>query len=386
MLPRPPPPAGTGARMFDALAQLRSMRQAGCRWLVLLSSGGHFAAAVMDMVGGARNAEEALQVVAHKTFHRYVVRAKAGGRQSSKDASGKGIKSAGAQLRRYNEAALEADIQGLLREWAPLLEIASCLFVHAPAVNGKAVFAGADAPLRLSDERVRRVPFVVRRPTFSEVKRVAQRLAQVYSVPYEPKAQQQEQPPPAAVAAGKQQPKAVPSASTAAAAAAAGKSKETSASTVDEAIPGAGGELRSHPISVPEDKSKDGPVSKSKKRRQRMATKKQRHGGLRSEAAEEGSGTDGDDAEAGPVARQPAAAAADAGVDEIDAALAQIAALNVKSKSKAAAKGGGAQAKPKAGSADARAQEAAARRDLAAAAAERRMQALQNAAKQQQLW
>lgn len=39
---------------------------------------------------------------------RYVVRAKAGGRQSTKDGgAGKTIKSAGSSIRRHNEAALE---------------------------------------------------------------------------------------------------------------------------------------------------------------------------------------------------------------------------------------------------------------------------------------
>ena len=46
-------------------------------------------------------------VVRHKTFHRYVVRAKRGTCQSSHDSKGgHAPKSAGASLRRYNEAAL----------------------------------------------------------------------------------------------------------------------------------------------------------------------------------------------------------------------------------------------------------------------------------------
>ncbi|RZS07123.1 hypothetical protein BHM03_00037898, partial [Ensete ventricosum] len=77
--------------------------------IVLLASGGHFAGCVFD--GNF--------VVAHKTFHRsvqfilsafsflYVVRAKAGKRQSAKDATGKAANSAGSSLRRYNEAALK---------------------------------------------------------------------------------------------------------------------------------------------------------------------------------------------------------------------------------------------------------------------------------------
>lgn len=42
----------------------------------------------------------------HKTFHRYVVRAKAGTAQSQHDKKGKQAQSAGAQIRRHNEAAL----------------------------------------------------------------------------------------------------------------------------------------------------------------------------------------------------------------------------------------------------------------------------------------
>lgn len=39
------------------------------------------------------------------TSHQLWYRAKAGGRQSTKDATGKSIKSAGAQIRRYNEVS-----------------------------------------------------------------------------------------------------------------------------------------------------------------------------------------------------------------------------------------------------------------------------------------
>ena len=44
--------------------------------------------------------------MAHKTFHRYVVRAKAGTSQSQYDKKGGHAQSAGAQIRRHNEAAL----------------------------------------------------------------------------------------------------------------------------------------------------------------------------------------------------------------------------------------------------------------------------------------
>lgn len=41
----------------------------------------------------------------HKTFHSYTVRAKQGGAQSAQDRSKGGCKSAGANLRRHNEAS-----------------------------------------------------------------------------------------------------------------------------------------------------------------------------------------------------------------------------------------------------------------------------------------
>lgn len=51
-------------------------------------------------------------------------RAKAGGKQSSQDATGKIAKSAGSALRRYNEQALDRDIQELLLSWRAHLDAA----------------------------------------------------------------------------------------------------------------------------------------------------------------------------------------------------------------------------------------------------------------------
>ncbi len=70
------------------------------------------------------------QVVVHKTFHRYVVRAKRGTVQSQHDNTGKYAKSAGACIRRSQEAAFK-DVRkyfslyliGLLRLWGNLRRI-----------------------------------------------------------------------------------------------------------------------------------------------------------------------------------------------------------------------------------------------------------------------
>ncbi|KNA25809.1 hypothetical protein SOVF_003120 isoform A [Spinacia oleracea] len=137
--------------------------------IVLLASGGHFAGCVFD--GNT--------VVAHKTFHRYVVRAKAGKRQSTKDASGRSIHSAGASLRRYNELALKKDIQELLASWKPFFDAASCVFIYAPSSN-RQLFYNGEAPL-FSNQRcdARNIPFSVRRPTLKEARRIYNQLSLV---------------------------------------------------------------------------------------------------------------------------------------------------------------------------------------------------------------
>lgn len=69
--------AQSAAEARDVLARLRARPP---RWAVVVSSGGHFAAAIFAMApppAGKQQpkAERPLfEVVAHKTFHRYVVR------------------------------------------------------------------------------------------------------------------------------------------------------------------------------------------------------------------------------------------------------------------------------------------------------------------------
>eukprot|EP00899_Mesostigma_viride_P000304 jgi/Mesvir1/10274/Mv07823-RA.2 len=145
----------------------------GPLWLIALSTGGHFAAALLRVKGG--------DVVAHNSFHRYVVRAKAGGRQSTKDnaaGAGHAPKSAGSTLRRYNEAALDKEIQDLLSGWKATRGVSiSAIFLHAPGqANKRAIFAAANGFSR-DDPRLRTVPFPVRRASYREVLRVARRLA-----------------------------------------------------------------------------------------------------------------------------------------------------------------------------------------------------------------
>ncbi|EXB52676.1 hypothetical protein L484_022453 [Morus notabilis] len=137
--------------------------------VVLLASAGHFAGCVFD--GNS--------VVAHKTFHRYVVRAKAGKKQSSKDASGKAAHSAGASLRRYNELALKKEIQDLLAAWKPYFDSSSCVFIYAPSNSRQLLFNGVKPYFSNVHCVVHNVPLTVRRPTFKESRRLYDQLTQV---------------------------------------------------------------------------------------------------------------------------------------------------------------------------------------------------------------
>jgi Bacteroidetes VLRF1 release factor len=74
-------PASAGATPpAEAQRALLKLRRQPSRWAVVVSSGGHFAAAIFTMApppAGRQqpNAERPLyEVAAHKTFHRYVVR------------------------------------------------------------------------------------------------------------------------------------------------------------------------------------------------------------------------------------------------------------------------------------------------------------------------
>ncbi|RMZ56794.1 hypothetical protein APUTEX25_002883 [Auxenochlorella protothecoides] len=169
-----------------AWSTLRTLRTKGATWAVIMLRGGHFAASVLRLVP-ARIADKRIadkfDVVGNTSAHRYVTRAKAGGKQSTQDATGKFAKSAGSRLRRYNEAALAEDVKSALTSWTALLGQCDLIHVQAPGSNWKDLMTAAPAVLSPSDPRLRTVPFTTRRPTFSENKRVARILISVYRMP-----------------------------------------------------------------------------------------------------------------------------------------------------------------------------------------------------------
>ncbi|XP_054887969.1 ankyrin repeat and zinc finger domain-containing protein 1 isoform X2 [Poeciliopsis prolifica] len=154
----------------DIVSSLKTVNQKTV-WVILMTGGGHFAGAVF----------EGKQVLNHKTFHRYTVRAKRGTAQGLRDSQNRShmARSAGATLRRYNEAALVKDIQDLLLTWAEHLSRASAIFVRAPSYNKTIFFGGCGGPLQKNDPRVRSLPIATRRATFREVQRVHEVLSTV---------------------------------------------------------------------------------------------------------------------------------------------------------------------------------------------------------------
>ncbi|XP_031223907.1 ankyrin repeat and zinc finger domain-containing protein 1 isoform X3 [Mastomys coucha] len=154
---------------------LQNLQTGGPRhYVVLMAAAGHFAGAIF----------QGREVVAHKTFHRYTVRAKRGTAQGLQDAQGRASRSAGANLRRYNEAMLYKDVRDLLAgpTWSKALGEAETILLRAPRSGRSLFFGGQGAPLQRNDSRIWDIPLSTRRPTFGELQRVLHKLTtlQVY--------------------------------------------------------------------------------------------------------------------------------------------------------------------------------------------------------------
>ncbi|XP_012790122.1 ankyrin repeat and zinc finger domain-containing protein 1 [Sorex araneus] len=153
----------------EAEMLLQNLQSAAARiCVVLMAAAGHFAGAVF----------QGREVVTHKTFHRYTVRAKRGTAQSVQDARGGACRSAGASLRRHNEAALHQDVRDLLAGpvWAKALGEAGTVLLRAPRSGRSLFFGGPRAPLQRGDPRLWDIPLTTRRPTFRELQRVLHKL------------------------------------------------------------------------------------------------------------------------------------------------------------------------------------------------------------------
>jgi hypothetical protein len=159
----------------DALALLRYNQLPAAKppkrtVALIMIGGGHFAAIIVSLVpkiikdhkGGE---EWQVDILASKGFHRYTTRRKQGGSQAAHDSGRGNAHSAGAGLRRHNEAALQKEIREMLQSWKDELAKCELIFIRATgSANRKTLFGYEGAVLKSSDKRIRGFPFTTKRP------------------------------------------------------------------------------------------------------------------------------------------------------------------------------------------------------------------------------
>jgi hypothetical protein len=189
--PKPPPSQPTSAPAPDSggVPLPRSLQPdtsaAGPHYFLCMIGGGHFAAMVVSLTPKltrkAGNEERAATVLAHKTFHRYTTRRKQGGSQSANDSAKGAAHSAGAGIRRYNEAALITEVRQLLQDWKVWIDSSELVFVRATGTTNRRTLFGPydDQVLTSRDSRIRGFPFATRRATQAELMRSFVELTRV---------------------------------------------------------------------------------------------------------------------------------------------------------------------------------------------------------------
>lgn len=156
----PPETVGEGndASMDRCLAQVCRLREP--RWAVMALRSGHFAGAIFH----------GQESIIHKALHRYTVRAKAGGAQSACD-GGKKVKSVGSSLRRHGEQRLAEDIKELLTvKWAEELSACELILVSVSKRMKSTLLGTEKEPFLPEPHRIRKLPFMMGKPTFEAVK------------------------------------------------------------------------------------------------------------------------------------------------------------------------------------------------------------------------
>lgn len=124
-----------------SLERLTALKKGNATIAILALGAGHFAGAIFST--------SSQKAIVSKTFHRYTTRRKQGklitlypgGSQSANDQKSGAAKSAGAQIRRYNEQALQQDIHDLLRKWKQMLDECDLIFYRINPSSRKIFFS-----------------------------------------------------------------------------------------------------------------------------------------------------------------------------------------------------------------------------------------------------
>ncbi|GAA5946460.1 hypothetical protein JCM3765_000253 [Sporobolomyces pararoseus] len=155
------------------------------KWTLLMFGGGHFAGMVVNLEpklvskGKGKEKEKELVILEKKTFHRYTTRRKQGGSQGLHDGGNGKAKSAGAQIRRHNEAALTDEVRELLNDWREEIDDSELIFLRCSKSYYRVFMGYDDAVLTRGDPRIRGFTFPTRRPTIAELVRAFTELTKV---------------------------------------------------------------------------------------------------------------------------------------------------------------------------------------------------------------
>lgn len=148
-------------------------------WVVLTCVGGYFSGGVF--AGG--------KCIKHKSFQRYVVRKKQGGRQATNGGGSCG--SIGSQIRMAQEVKWKLEVRDLLVEWRQLIDDAAFILYAAPGPMNRNMLTDfsalpppstgrrAESPISIRDPRVCKVPITTHRPTLLEVHRIYDTVSKV---------------------------------------------------------------------------------------------------------------------------------------------------------------------------------------------------------------
>ncbi|KAI0820356.1 hypothetical protein BC628DRAFT_1467853 [Trametes gibbosa] len=186
------------AEYLSELKELQRGGEHGRTWALFMTAGGHFAGAIVRVKrpdgdegeggltkkGKPKRPTPEIEVLKHKTFHRYTTRRKQGGSQSLNDNAKSKAVSAGAMLRRYGETALREDIRNLLTDWAEDIHDCERIWIRA-SVSNRRIFLDYEGAIiekgitAHTISQLRTFPFPTRRPTQAELSRCLQELTRV---------------------------------------------------------------------------------------------------------------------------------------------------------------------------------------------------------------
>ena len=137
---------------------------------IMLFEGGDFSFAIYN----------GLKEVIHKSEHKYIIRKKGGGKQSTKDKT-KAIKSVGSTIRRENERALNKNILLHIQESCQLLLKCEAIFLYAPGTNSSHII-DCFKELGMNTGNIVSIGFPSQKAKYQEVKACFKKLCSFYVI------------------------------------------------------------------------------------------------------------------------------------------------------------------------------------------------------------